>query len=79
MATAKDIDRLKNAIARVGGLLTRADLHRAIGVSPQRVHQLSRTRDFPPPVWTSTEGRDLWTAAEIAAWDESRITRSPTT
>lgn len=45
-----------------------ADIARYLGVTPQRVHQLVPTADFPSPVdemWSRE-----WDRAEIEAWAE---------
>lgn len=72
MATAKDIEQLKAAIERAGGLLLSADIGRTLGVTSQRAFQLRARDDFPQPVWTTLDGRPIWTGDQIAAWDAGR-------
>jgi hypothetical protein len=65
--TARDIDRLRAAIDRAGGLVTLADLARLWGVSTQRAHQIAEANAFPEPVAT-VGGRKLWATAQLAGW-----------
>lgn len=65
--TARDIDRLRAAIERAGGLVTLADLAREWNVSTQRAHQIAETDAFPEPVAT-VGGRKLWAMTQLEGW-----------
>lgn len=46
-----------------------AEITVMLGVSKQRVHQLTSRRDFPEPVATLAMGK-VWRTEDVAAWAE---------
>lgn len=48
-------------------LVGTAEIADMLGVTNQRVHQLSETDDFPEPVAVLAAGR-IWKRADVEAW-----------
>jgi len=48
------------------------ELEKLLGVSRQRVHQLTRRSDFPAPVAVLGMGK-VWHTEDVLAWEKSRI------
>ncbi len=55
--------------ALVEHLVSRVEIAQMLGVSPQRVHQLLQTGDFPEPVADLAIGK-VWRREDIEAWAE---------
>jgi len=50
-------------------LVSTAEISRMLGVSRQRVQQLTRTAAFPPPAATLNMG-SVWHTSDVLAWAE---------
>lgn len=72
MATAKDVEQLRRAIERAGGIVLPADIGRVLGFSAQRAHQVMRLDGFPEPIAETTDGRPVWARAQIDEWAAAR-------
>lgn len=70
-AVATNDDKLRAAIASMGGLVDRGELGRRWGISRTRVAQLLAADDFPEPV-AEIGGRPVWSAFRVDAWRDSR-------
>ena len=57
-------------------LVTRREIAQRLGISPERVRQLSLHRRFPRPAGTVGRAR-AWRRDEIAAWAEQTGRRFP--
>lgn len=56
-----------------GTLLTRKEIERMLGLSRQRVHQLTAEADFPRPLDDGTDHRHpIWALADVERWRASR-------
>jgi predicted DNA-binding transcriptional regulator AlpA len=65
---------LRTAIAKHGGLCSRADLARRWGVTKPTITEMTRQPDFPTPV-TEVNGRPVWAAVDCDQWRSTRTTR----
>lgn len=59
-------------IAVGGGLLTRAELPRATGLSRGRIHQLAKAGQLPPEAIETYYGDPLWRFHDVERWKEGR-------
>src|SRR5919202_6125437 len=73
---ALDIDEARDLVvhklvAQAGGLAGTGDLARRLGVTRQRVQQLSCDPRFPKPIGVAG-GRPVWLIAEVEGWQDDR-------
>lgn len=64
----------REAIEQAGGLASQADLAQQLGVSRQRVGQLTRQPGFPAPVGT-VHGGSVWLVNDVREWQRRRVER----
>jgi hypothetical protein len=62
-----EVDELRAAITRVGGLASQADLGRRWALTRQRVNQMISEPGFPEPI-TYVSGQRVWVARQADAW-----------
>ena len=59
-----------STLGLVDRLLGNAEICRALGISRQRLSQLTSRPDFPPPHVTLTMG-SIWTLADLQQWADA--------